>query len=124
MNTAANPLGRCIFVRPVADSAAAGNEEHGDGSDARHEKRIVIGAADHALVTFACCLCRLLQGIEDRGVAGCWRIGVDHFGLDGHATALCDFVARGLQLVDHPIASRSIDVANVGFESHAAKECC
>ena len=31
----------------MAVSVAAGDKQHGDRSDARHEKRIVIGAADH-----------------------------------------------------------------------------
>jgi hypothetical protein len=36
-----------IFIWPVADTSAARNEEHRDGSDARHEKRIMVSAAHH-----------------------------------------------------------------------------
>src|SRR5580693_1061047 len=41
---------RCIFVGTVAVSLAARNEQHCDGGDKRHEKRIMICAADHGNV--------------------------------------------------------------------------
>ena len=34
VNAAADPLGRSVFVGPMAHAAAAGDEEHGDGRDA------------------------------------------------------------------------------------------
>src|ERR1700734_1643920 len=40
---------RCIFVRAMAHSAATGNKQHCGGRNPRHEERIMIGAADHAL---------------------------------------------------------------------------
>ena len=42
-------VGRGVLVGPVADAAAAGDEDHGDGRDAGHEEGVVIGAADHVL---------------------------------------------------------------------------
>src|SRR5579859_7813492 len=36
-------LRRGIFVRTMANPAAAGDEEHGDRCKARHEQRVVVG---------------------------------------------------------------------------------
>ena len=44
-----NVLRRCVLIRPVAVSISAGNKKHRYRSNARYEKRIMIGAADHVL---------------------------------------------------------------------------
>ena len=119
VNAAADPLRRGVFVGPVTHAAAAGNEEHGDRSDARHEERVVIGAADHALAAFTGGLRGLFHGLEDCGIASGRGIGVDHLRRNRDSASLGHFVASGFQLVDHRIAPRAVDVANVGFEAHA-----
>ena len=40
--------GRGVFVGAMADAVAAGDEDHAGGSDAGHEQRVVIRAADHS----------------------------------------------------------------------------
>src|SRR6266542_5867379 len=44
-----NLRGRGVFIRPMADAAAARNEDHRGWAKLRHEQRIVIGPADHRL---------------------------------------------------------------------------
>ena len=45
--TPGNRFGRSVFVRPMADTVAAGNENHAFRAQPGHEKRIVIRPADH-----------------------------------------------------------------------------
>ena len=90
LRTARDIGGIGVLFWAVAHAAAARDEEHGDGRDARHEKRVVIGAAHH--------LCRLVAEIfaclfkasnyaifRPRGL-----VGVDESFRDGDRAALGD----------------------------------
>ena len=61
--------------------------------NARHEERIVIGAAHHLLVALARRLGRLFQRGQNRSIACRGRIGIDQFRRDGDAAPARHFVA-------------------------------
>ena len=93
VHAAADPLGRSVFIGPMAHAAAAGNEQHGRRRNARDERRIVIGARHHSLVRLAGGDGRLFERGQNRRIAGGGRIGVDQFRRDLHSAARAHFVA-------------------------------
>src|ERR1700732_1688823 len=82
--SSSNIFGRRVFVRTVAVSVAAGDEQHCDRSDARHEKRVMISATDQQnRVQFV-----LTAGLRKR-FDYCWstvrwRVGVQQLAVDRH----------------------------------------
>src|ERR1700736_4542356 len=60
---------RCILVRPVAVAVAARDEQHCDARDARHEKRIVVRAADHSKISQLMFCAGLREHFDYRGRA-------------------------------------------------------
>ena len=80
-------LGRRVFIRAVADTVAAGDEEHGYRRDAGHEERVVISAADHALVTRSRRFARGDKRFHDRRAGLRRSIGIDDLVTDLHLYA-------------------------------------
>ena len=59
---------------------------------------------------------------ENGRIAGRRRIGVDQFRRDRDAAARSGFGACGAQVIEHAIAARAVDVANVGLKTHARRD--
>src|SRR5579863_2205848 len=67
---------RRVLVGTMTVSVAARNEQHRHRSDARHEKRIVIGAADHRKKAKTVLAARFGKGFDDFGSAPGGSVGV------------------------------------------------
>src|SRR5579863_8427456 len=116
MDAGADPLWGCKFVRTVAHTGTTWNKEHGDGREARHEKRVVIRSADHFFVRLAGRPRRVLKGAEDARIACCRRICVYQFGRNGDGSAAGDRVAGCVQAFEDSIASGAVDVTDIGLQ--------
>src|ERR1700685_3578177 len=75
-SAADNIVGRCIFVGTMTVTIAAGNEQHGNRSDAAHEKRIVMSAADHGQKFESQLVARLRNCIDQERRTISRRVGI------------------------------------------------
>ena len=76
------------FVRPVADAVAAGKEDHGDGGEAGHEERVVVGAADHFFARDALLLADVFEKVDHVGGGLRGSVGVDQLFYDSDLAPL------------------------------------
>ena len=112
----ADRFGRSVFVRPVADSVAAGDENHRHRADSGHEKRIVVGAGYHPVVRKIERLAGGFNRLDDTRIASRRVVPVDEFFADGHAAAPGDPGAGGFERVQHFIAAGGVGVADIRLQ--------
>ena len=83
-------VGARVFVGTVAPAAAAGDENHFDRAQQRHEERVVVGAADHAAVFEAGVFRGGFGGFDETGIADGGGVGVDGFDVVPELASLAD----------------------------------
>ena len=86
---------RGVLIRPVADAAAAGDEDHAGRRQPRHEQGIVVRTADHSLVAQAACAARRRDRLDDLRRARGRRVRIQRLDAHPDATARRDLVAGG-----------------------------
>mmetsp|Transcript_29455 Transcript_29455/g.87111 ORF Transcript_29455/g.87111 Transcript_29455/m.87111 type:complete len:306 (+) Transcript_29455:711-1628(+) len=109
------------FVRPVAPAIAARDEDHAGGRNASHEQRVMVRAADHALVPQPQLLGHRLHGVLDLGAAGRWGILVHDGNGVAHVAARRDVGRRRAHLGDHSVAPRAVGVADINAQHRVAR---
>ena len=96
-------------------------------SNACHEKRIMIGSGSPSSCMFCPrVFCGLLHGGEDCGVAGRWRIRVDHLCFDGDSPTLLNLgVEAAFSAFRLRWSRRSASISRIlGFQVSREMECC
>src|SRR5207253_8134472 len=104
----------------MAVTMAAGNEEHAGRGDARNEKGIVVGTADHFEKREPMLATRIGEDHAHFGSAIRWRIGVEQFGLNEDVALRGEILLCALDRLHHAIAPRLIGVADVESQLDAA----
>src|SRR6266404_1358121 len=90
-DSVSNLFGRGIFIRAMADATTAGDEDHGGGTDLRHEQGIVIGAANHLLHFQIEMAADLNKGVDQLRIANGRRVHVQALALKIHSATAANF---------------------------------
>src|SRR5262245_7490306 len=106
----------------MAHTVAAWHKQHRRWSDAGHEERVVICAADHLHPRHSCRRARLLKHTHDPGGTGRWRIRIQQFGRARYTSPRADLTCAMLDLLKHAVAPDAIDVADIDLEPHLARD--
>jgi len=109
-----------VFIRTVAVSVAAGDEQHRNRSDARDEKRVVIRATDHGKNVYRVLAARLRKGFDNRGCAVRRRVGIQQLTLDRNFSPNGNRRAGGVNCIHNLVAPLKIRVAYVNAEADSA----
>src|SRR5262245_36225449 len=96
--------------------AAAWNENHGRGTYLRHEKRIVIRAADHAIDFVTQPFGGARHRFNELQVANRRRVDVQPLYLKFYSAALADFRHSFLNSIQCGIARGNLGIAQIDFE--------
>src|SRR5436305_1710161 len=104
----------------MADAVAAGNEDHGGGTDLSHEQGIVVSATDHFLHLQAEFTADTRHSIYQRQSAYCGRINVQSLDFELNPATTADFWNGRFDTFEGSVASLEARVAKIDFEPGAA----
>src|SRR5258708_11198639 len=106
----------------MAVSIAAGNKEHSGRCDARNEKGIVVGAADHFEKSEPVLAAGIGQGCPHFRGAICRRISIEQYRLNRDLALREKTLAIALDQFHYTIAPRLIGVADIEGQVDAARD--
>src|SRR5258706_10874600 len=101
-------------------SVAAGDKQHPGGSDARHEKRVMVGTTHYGNKLKTVFFAGFREGFNYRGRAIGRSIGVQHLGTNWNAPSRRDRLTCSFYLLHHVVTPFEISIANVGTETNPA----
>src|SRR3954466_4485228 len=90
---------RRVFIRTMADTGPAGNEDHCRRTDLGHEERVVVRPADHFLHPQAQLISDLCHDIDQLWAAQCRSIDVQPLDLKMHSSPPANLSDGALDLL-------------------------
>src|SRR5215472_14659159 len=106
----------------MTHAVPAWHEQHRSWSDASHEERVVIGAADHLHAGHFRRHARLPQYTHDPGGTGRRRIRVQQLGQVRDTSSRADLTGAALDFLKHAVAPAAVDIADIDLEPHLARD--
>src|SRR6266403_890475 len=96
------------------------DKQHGGGSDARHEQRVMISTTHYGNKPKTVFFAGFREGFYHCGRAIGGGVGVQHLGANWNAAFRRDRLTCGLYLLHHVVTPFEIGIANVGAETNPA----